>query len=556
MAVQRIDFTQWEPDKTGISQNLSVAKNVIPSLAGYVPFPLAVDYSLAASENLNNTFASRFSAGASSSVTNLFAGGATKLFKFDGSTLGMTNVSKSVARAITNVALTSNVATITTASPHGYSIGNSVTVDASNNTFDGTYTVTTTPTSTTFTYAKTNANIPSASATGSVTTSSYSSVNKWNFIQFGNTVIAANNINKLQSYIMGTSTAFGDLDDNAPVAKFVTVVRDFVVAANLSNESEPNKIQWSDINNETNWVSGAASQSDYQIISDGGNVTGITGGEFGLVFLERSIVRMTYIGSPFFFQFDTISRNLGCTEGNSIAQYGNMTYFLGEDGFYMCDGKTVTPIGNERVDRFFYANVNPSKLDQMSTVIDPYRKIVVWNFLNNFAKNNVMIYNWQTDRWSFAETDVNYVSYASTPAITLEGMDLYGNMDTIETSFDSRLFAGGKLLFAGVRGRKVVTFTGQNSPAQIVTGDIGSQNTSIVNLAKVIVDNGSADVAIASRTLLTQIPVYSEYVSADSENRVSLRSGGKYHRLSIKPTGDQWNNILAVDIEIASQGVR
>jgi hypothetical protein len=481
MAVQRVDFTQWEPDRTGVFQNLSVAKNVIPSLAGYVPFPLAVDYSNAASEDLNNTFASRFSAGASTSVTNLFAGGATKLFKFDGSTLGMTNVSKS---------------------------------------------------------------------------GGYSGVTRWNFIQFGNTVIAANNVNKLQSYTMGTSSLFGDLNVNAPIAKFITTVRDFVVTANLGGESEPNKVQWSDINNETNWVSGGASQSDFQIIADGGNITGITGGEFGLVFLERAIVRMTYIGSPFFFQFDTISRNLGCTEGNSIAQYGNMTYFLGEDGFYSCDGTTIKPIGNERVDRFFYANVNPSKLDKMSTVIDPYRKIVVWNFINNFAKNNIMIYNWQTDRWSYAETDANFVTYASTPAITLEGMDTYGNMDTIQTSFDSRLFAGGKLLFAGIRGAKVVTFTGQNSAAQIVTGDIGSENTSIVNLAKVIVDNGSADVAIASRTLLTQIPVYGKYVSADSENRVSLRSGGKYHRLSIIPTGDQWNNILAVDIEMHSQGTR
>lgn len=72
------------------------------------------------------------------------------------------------ASTITNVALTSNVATITTAAAHGLQVGDYVLVDASNNTFDGSYVVTTTPLTTTFTYAKTNANIGSGSATGSV----------------------------------------------------------------------------------------------------------------------------------------------------------------------------------------------------------------------------------------------------------------------------------------------------------------------------------------------------------------------------------------------------
>lgn len=551
MATQRIEFTEWTPDRTGIAQNLSVAKNVIPSSVGYIPFPLAVDYSNAAPEDLLTMFAGRFT-----DTTSLFAGGSTKLFKFNGYTLNVDNVSKSVARTISNVALTSNVATITTSADHKYSTGDSVTVDASNNTFDGTYTITSTPTSTTFTYAKVNADIASVAATGTVITGGYSSVEDWNFIQFGDTVIASNNINKLQSYSISSGGYFGDLSPNAPIAKYLTVVRDFVVATYLDAGSNPNKLQWSNINDATNWVSGNASQSDFQIIADGGNITGITGGEFGLVFLDRAIVRMSYIGSPYFFQFDTISRNLGCTEGNSIAQYGNTTFFLGEDGFYLCDGQTVKPIGNERVDRFFYANVNPSKLSDMSTSIDPFRKIVVWNFINNFAKNNMMIYNWQTDRWSFAETDVNYISTGSSPAIALEDLDLYGNMDTIQTSFDSRLWAGGKLLFGGVRGAKVVTFTGGNSAAQITTGDIGSEVTSVITLARPIVNNGSADVAIASRLLLNQVPVFSSYVSADSENRVSLRSSGKYHRLSVLPTGDQWDDIIAIDIEIFPQGTR
>ena len=476
MATQRIAFTEWTPDLAGVAQNLAVAKNVVPTALGYNPFPTAVDYSAAASEDLNNVFAGKFS-----STTTVFAGGATKLFKFDGADLSMDNVSK---------------------------------------------------------------------------TGNYSSVTKWNFTQFGNTIICANNVNKLQAYTLGSSSLFDDLSADAPVAEYVTVVRDFVVASSLDSGTNANKVQWSNINDETNWTTGAASQSDYQIISDGGNIHGMTGGEVGLIFLDRAIVRMSYIGSPLFFQFDTISRGVGCVEGNTVVQYGSMTYFLGADGFYSCDGTTVTAIGTQKVDSWFYANANPSKLNLMSSTIDPFRKIVVWKFIDNFAQNTLLIYNWQVQKWSYCTTDVDVVASSASAGMTLEGLDLYGNMDTLTTSLDDALWSGGKFLFAGARDNKIVTFTGANSTAQIETGDIGSEATSVVTLARPVVDNGSGSVAISSRMLLSEVAQLGSYIPASNENRVALRSSGKYHRLSLIPTGDRWSNAIGIDIDIIPQGTR
>lgn len=536
MAIQRITFTEWTPDQPGIVENLSTAKNVIPSAVGFSPFPLALDYSLAASEDLNNAITGRFS---STSVT--FAGGSTKLFKLDGSTLALSNVSKS---------------------------GN------------------------------------------------YSNVTRWNFTQFGNTIIAANDRDKLQAWTLGSSTAFADLAAAAPVAKYVTVVRDFVVAANLDTGTNSNKVQWSDINDESDWTSGATSQSDYQIIADGGNITGITGGEFGLVLMERGIVRMSYIGSPYFFQFDTISRNLGCREGNSVTKYGNTTYFLSSEGFYSCDGQTLKAIGNQKIDNWFYNYVDPTQFDSMSATVDPILKIVLWNFKTLTSSTFggarlLLIYNWQIDKWSYAETDVDYISNSSsiaTAGATLESLDstytlsagsfVIGTRYTIQTvgttnfvaigassntvgvnfqatgvgsgtgkvtsldlipvTMDSQQYTGGSLLFAGLRDTKIITFskTISNANSELITGDIGSEYNSTVTLARPIVDNGSASVAVASRNLLNAAITYSSYVPASSENRVSLRSNGKYHRFSIKPTGTNWTNAIAIDVDIIPQGTR
>jgi hypothetical protein len=75
--------------------------------------------------------------------------------------------------SITNKALTSNVATLTTSATHGLSTGMEIVITGVDATFNGTYAITGVPTTTTFTYAKTASNVASTavSPAGSGSTS-------------------------------------------------------------------------------------------------------------------------------------------------------------------------------------------------------------------------------------------------------------------------------------------------------------------------------------------------------------------------------------------------
>lgn len=73
-----------------------------------------------------------------------------------------------VSRTVSNKALTSNVATLTTSATSGFKVGQSVVVSGVDATFNGTYTILSTPTGTTFTYACTAANVTSAASGGTV----------------------------------------------------------------------------------------------------------------------------------------------------------------------------------------------------------------------------------------------------------------------------------------------------------------------------------------------------------------------------------------------------
>jgi hypothetical protein len=472
--MQKILFGEWLPDQPGVAGNVTDAKNCYPVSNGYAAFPSEADYSDDAAQNLLITFAGKIGG-----ATNLFAAGATQIYKFD---------------------------------------SNDASLDA-------------------------------------LTTSGYSAVEGWDVTQFGRKMILANGSNKLQSYEIGISTYVTDLDTTAPIAKFVTVVRDFVVAAN--DGTDQNKVYWSDINDETDWTPGAASQSDFQLIPDGGDITGLAGGEYGLIFLERAIYRMSYSGSPFFFQFDAISRSLGCISNGSIAQYSNLTYFLADDGFYACDGQSVKPIGVEKVNRWFFENVIPGEIPTgMSATVDPVNKLVIWKFNSTFGSNALLIYSIDLGKWSYADTTATSISYVLTPSATLEQVDNYSaSIDALQISLDSRVFAGGQLLFAGVSGQKIISFSGQPKTATISTGDIDIGRSTIM-LAKPIVDNGSANIAVASRDLLTDLVEFGTAVPADAENRVSLRSNGDYHRLSLTPTGPSWKTAVGLEVEFVKQGNR
>jgi hypothetical protein len=115
---------------------------------------------------------------------------------------------------------------------------------------------------------------------------------------------------------------------------------------------------------------------------------------------------------------------------------------------------------------------------------------------------------------------------------------------------------GGKFELAGGRGTKVITFTGQPSQATVNTGDIEVEGKfSNLNLVRPIIDRGTSNVAISSRAKLSEDVTFGSYATPSSEDRVSLRGMGRYHRLSFQPTG-LWETMIGADVEIQPQGTR
>ena len=164
----------------------------------------------------------------------------------------------------------------------------------------------------------------------------------------------------------------------------------------------------------------------------------------------------------------------------------------------------------------------------------------------------MLVYNWTLDKWSRVETTATVLGNIATLGTTLEGLGTLGytDIDVLPASLDARLWVGGKFLFAGARDTKIISFTGSTYNSELVTTDLENGYNSVINLLRPQIDNGSADVSVASRKELDDSIIFGPTVG-----RANVRTGGRYHRVSVKPTGS-WENAMAVDVDFKPQGNR
>jgi len=307
------------------------------------------------------------------------------------------------------------------------------------------------------------------------------------FIQFGQIVIAVNgHTDTPQAFTLNSSSAFADLGGSPPRARHAAVIEPgFVMFGNTwdsSDGSVPNRVWWSALNDATDWptiasADAAAKQSDRQDLPVGGwvqHITGAIGGLDGAIFMEKAIYRIQYQGPPTVFGFYEVERDRGTPAANSVVNVGPFGFYLGEEGFYSFSGSGSTPIGDQKVDKFFFNDLDQNYYHRIYGAGDPINKMVFWAYPGSGntggRPNKLLIYNWSVDRWSYAEVEQEFLFRDLTDGFTLEELDTIGNLDALPFSLDSRAWTGGRLILSGIdSSNKLARYSGTSLAATLET---------------------------------------------------------------------------------------
>ena len=244
-----------------------------------------------------------------------------------------------------------------------------------------------------------------------------------------------------------------------------------------------------------------------------------------------------------------------------------MVFFLAQDGFYkLTGGQQLSPIGNGKVDNFFFDDLS-SNLDGITSAVDPNNSIVVWSYRGSGAtgttNNKLLIYNYAVDKWSTGSgQDLEFIASASQEAFTtLESLDVLGDLDNLPKSLDSYFYKEGIVGLAGVNSEnKFGKFIANSLSATVDTtefeGSKGKRST-LIECRPIVDGTTNTTVTVTPITRQSQLDTTStgSAVNTNDTGTCPLRSTSRYHRIRVNVNGN-FNTLSGVDIEARPEGGR
>lgn len=396
-----------------------------------------------------------------------------------------------------------------------------------------------------------------------------SSDDQWQFAKWNDQILATNIADAVQEITMGNAN-FAALitSTDKPTAKYIAVVREFVVLGHwaLSGSVHTEGVRWGGINSAVDFDGAPrVTQSDNQDLKEkGGFVQAIIGGEYGRVYRENAIHRMTYRGPPLIFQFDQVARGVGLWAPYSIASFQHVDWFISEDGFYSFDGVASTPIGRGRVDRTFFNEVDATQKGKIRAALDSVNKVVAWAYptadsIGSGVPDKIMLYDWGDDRFSRIDVDVQMLTEFLSSGVTLEGLDSFNSsIDALSPSLDSELWKGGELSFGAYDpDNKLASFSGAAMIAKLITGEqqLSPGQRSFIPNVRPIVDgpNTTTTIAIGSRRRQVDTESFGSEISLNDNGDCPAEDDNVYHRFRATISGG-FDHALGVEVEAQPSG--
>lgn len=399
---------------------------------------------------------------------------------------------------------------------------------------------------------------------------STTSGNRFRFAQFGQELLATNFDDNIQTLTVAAGGNFADLSGSPPRAKYMTVVRDQVMLGytyDAVDGQKPYRLWWSGLNDHTGWTVGT-NLSDYQDNVDIGDLNGLCGGEYAIGLYEKAIVRGVFVGYPSIYNFDKLTTSRGCSVPGSVAALGSsLVFFLDTDGFFMLAGDQIKAIGNQKIDKWFYDRFSEEYKENMCAGIDPRNQIVVWSYPTiespDGENNEILIYNYSLDRWSYASEYATAISQLFTAGYTIESLvNISSTVEGLPASLDDPLYKGGSFFFAGAKDKKIQSFTGNCLDARLETAEFqlnpGRRSLMSSIIPYVTAASGNFPTIsgqVASRNRQNDQPVYTSSSSLNSAGYIPVRSMGTHHRVRLDLTGN-WEMAQGVDVDAKQLGLR
>jgi hypothetical protein len=207
-------------------------------------------------------------------------------------------------------------------------------------------------------------------------------------------------------------------------AKVLVSYKGFLVAGNISNCLEtagtydyPNMVWWSDladtgeIADDWNYASATNLAGRTLLGSDtGGVIAAMQHRDDMLLYCERSVYRMQFVGGNYVFRFSEVFRSFGIFGRQCVAEFGNGQHFvITNDDIVIHDGQQHQTIADGRIKRLFFDHVGMDNINRDKVHVGVHNKMnQVWITYTADPESNTpisrfLIWSWDDNTWEIRD---------------------------------------------------------------------------------------------------------------------------------------------------------
>lgn len=212
----------------------------------------------------------------------------------------------------------------------------------------------------------------------------------------------------------GTSTRAVDITtlsgNNQPQAANIVLVSErdrHVIAFGCDPQSDPGNldpltIRFSDQESFTDWAATSTNTAGELRIGTGSEIiAAVQTKQQVIVFTDRSVSSMQFIGAPFTFGLSEVSTNTSIAGQNAAVAFGDAVYWMGDEVFYVYDGnvKTITcPI-----EEYIFDNMNLAQKSKITAGLNSKFNEVWWFYPSSGSETNdsYVVFNYTENSWYY-----------------------------------------------------------------------------------------------------------------------------------------------------------
>jgi hypothetical protein len=141
----------------------------------------------------------------------------------------------------------------------------------------------------------------------------------------------------------------------------------------------PMHVRWSDQENPLNWVVDRVSTSGGLTLGSGSRIVAVKQTRQSiLIFTDKAVYAMTYVGGTYVFNFELIGQNISIMGPNAIAVFGDTMMWMGKKGFYRYDG-TITYVPCD-IETWLDLDFNHEEFEKATAGINQANREFWWSY--------------------------------------------------------------------------------------------------------------------------------------------------------------------------------